>query len=46
MGNNNRESLRLSGFGGGFLEQNFPTGGGSVFQEEYVTRSFGKVWKR
>jgi len=36
---------RVNEISGGFLEHNFPTGGGSVFREEHVTRSFGKLWK-
>jgi hypothetical protein len=45
MVDNDRESFRLNGVNGGFLEHNFPTGGESVFRDGHVTGSFGKLWK-
>jgi hypothetical protein len=45
MGDNDIELFSLNGVGGGFLGHNFPTGGGSVFRDGHVSRSFGKLWK-
>jgi hypothetical protein len=44
MGDNDIESFRLYGVSGGFLGDNFPTGGGSAFRTDTgreITANFG-----